>query len=87
VSKHENIRLEKKFLYPELYLDHDVPGLGTMAVAFGTDAPRLNGNHRKYLYGPGSILLAHGQDEQIGKSELLESVQVYKKIVKHCLGS
>ncbi|KAJ5358884.1 uncharacterized protein N7496_011297 [Penicillium cataractarum] len=86
VSKYENIRLEKKFMYPELYLDHDVPGLGTMAVAFGTDAPRLKGDHKKYLYGPGSILLAHGKDEQIGISELLESVQVYKKIVKHYLG-
>lgn len=87
VSRHEHIRLEKKFLYPELYLDHDVPGLGTTAVAFGTDAPRLKGDHRKYLYGPGSILLAHGKDEQVGITELLESVQVYKKIVKHCLGS
>lgn len=86
VSRHEHIRLEKKFMYPELYLDHDVPELGTMAVAFGTDAPRLKGDHKKYLYGPGSILLAHGKDEQIGISELLESVQVYKKIVKHCLG-
>lgn len=87
VSRHEHVRLEKRFSYPELYLDHDVPGLGTTPVAFGTDAPRLRGEHRRYLYGPGSILLAHGKNEQISKAELLESVQVYKRIVKHCLAS
>ncbi|KAJ5682210.1 hypothetical protein N7462_005375 [Penicillium macrosclerotiorum] len=85
VSRYETVRLKKKFSYPEMYLDHDVPGLGTMAVAFGTDAPRLQGDHKKYLYGPGSILLAHGEKEQIDITELTESVQVYKQLVKHCL--
>ena len=85
VSRYEHVSLEKKFMYPELYLDHDVPGLGTMPVAFGTDAPRLKGDHKKYLYGPGTILVAHGVDEQIGIGELIESVEVYKRIVEHCL--
>jgi aspartate aminotransferase len=85
VSEHEYVRLDKKFMYPELYLDHDVPGMGTMPVAFGTDAPRLKGEHKKYLYGPGSILVAHGDNERIEIGELIESVQVYKRIVEHCL--
>ncbi|KAJ6036305.1 hypothetical protein N7540_000584 [Penicillium herquei] len=85
VSKYDHVQLRKRFMYPELYLDHDIPGMDTIAVAFGTDAPRLKGDHKKYLYGPGSILVAHGENEQIGVSELVASVQVYKQIVKHCL--
>jgi acetylornithine deacetylase/succinyl-diaminopimelate desuccinylase-like protein len=63
-------------MYPELYLDHDIPGMGTIAVSFGTDAPRLKGVHKKYLYGPGTILVAHGGNEHIRISELIESVQI-----------
>ena len=85
VAKHDHVSLDKKFKYPELYLDYDVPGLGITPVAFGTDAPRLKGEHKKYLYGPGTILVAHGVDEQIGIGELTESVQKYKQIVEHCL--
>ncbi|KAJ5714027.1 uncharacterized protein N7483_011208 [Penicillium malachiteum] len=85
VSKYDHVQLRKRFMYPELYLDHDIPELETIAVSFGTDAPRLKGEHKKYLYGPGSILVAHGENEQIGVSQLVASVQVYKQIVKHCL--
>lgn len=85
VAKYENVQLKKHFIYPEFYLDHDIPGMDTTAVSFGTDAPRLKGDHKKYLYGPGSIMVAHGQNEHIKINELLESVQVYKRIVRHCL--
>ncbi|KAJ5691226.1 hypothetical protein N7488_011961 [Penicillium malachiteum] len=85
VSNYDHVQLLKRFMYPELDLDHDIPELDTIAVAFGTDAPRLKGEHKKYLYGPGSILVAHGENEQIRISELVESVQVYRQIVKHCL--
>ncbi|OQE32302.1 hypothetical protein PENSTE_c001G10442 [Penicillium steckii] len=85
VSRHENIELKKRIMYSELYLDHDIPGMGTILVSFGTDAPRLKGNHKRYLYGPGTIQVAHGANEQIGISELIESVQVYKRIVNFCL--
>ncbi|KAJ5740674.1 hypothetical protein N7493_000546 [Penicillium malachiteum] len=87
VSKYAHVQLRKRFMYPEIYLDHDIPELETIAVAFGTDAPRLKGEHKKYLYGPGTILVAHGENEQIRISELVEGVQVYKQIVKHCLSS
>ncbi|KAJ5379174.1 hypothetical protein N7509_012293 [Penicillium cosmopolitanum] len=46
ISRHENVYLKKRFMYPELYLDHDIPGMGTIAVSFGTDAPRLKGSIR-----------------------------------------
>lgn len=57
-----------------------------MPVAFGTDVPRLKGNHRRFLYGPGSILDAHGENEQVTVADLMESVSVYKRLVKGMLG-
>ncbi|KAG2420009.1 hypothetical protein HFD88_004806 [Aspergillus terreus] len=86
-AKHPNVRLEFKFEYPETLLDHDVEGFETAPVSYGTDVPRFKGNHKKYLYGPGSILVAHGENEQIEVSELLEGVQKYKAITLHVLGS
>jgi acetylornithine deacetylase/succinyl-diaminopimelate desuccinylase-like protein len=72
-------------LYPEINLDHDIPGLGTISVSFGTDAPRVKGDHKKYLYGPGTILVAHMENEHIRISGLIESLQVYKRIVNFFL--
>lgn len=63
------------------------PGFAPYAAAFGTDVRRLQGQHKKYLYGPGSILNAHGENEHIKVSELLESVEAYKKIALHCLAT
>lgn len=31
-----------------------VVGFETEAHSYGTDIPRLKGDHKKYLYGPGS---------------------------------
>ena len=56
-------------------------------MSFGTDVPRLQGRHKKYLFGPGSILHAHGETEQIAIPDLIESVTVYKKLVLAALGS
>lgn len=99
-ARHPNVRLEFKFEYPETLLDHDVEGRSylsavepeltstgfeTAPVSYGTDVPRFKGNHKKYLYGPGSILVAHGEKEQIELSELLEGVQAYKKLTLHLL--
>ncbi|KAF9888623.1 hypothetical protein FE257_008555 [Aspergillus nanangensis] len=86
-AKHPNIRLEFKFEYPETLLDHDVEGFETGPVSYGTDVPRFKGNHKKYLYGPGSILVAHGENEQIEMSELLEGVKRYKTLTTHILNS
>jgi acetylornithine deacetylase len=52
-------------------------GASSAVFAFNTDAPHLRALGEPLLYGPGSILDAHGADEKIGKKELLESVQTY----------
>ena len=60
-------------------------GFGQYAAAFGTDVPRLQGRHKKYLYGPGSILDAHGENEHVRISDLVESIGAYKRIALQCL--
>lgn len=46
----------------------------------------LKGDHTRYLYGPGSILVAHGPDEALTVGDLEAAVEGYKRIVLHALG-
>ncbi|KAL4910882.1 hypothetical protein BDW74DRAFT_172342 [Aspergillus multicolor] len=85
VGQYPDVTMKKSFGYPETLLDHEIEGLDTMPVSYGTDVPRLNGNHKKYLYGPGSILDAHGENEQVAIPDLIECVAVYKKLVLQML--
>ncbi|KAL1875709.1 hypothetical protein VTK73DRAFT_9898 [Phialemonium thermophilum] len=85
VSRYPDIALTKAFAYPETLLDHDVEGLEYTPVSFGTDIQRLNGPHKKYLYGPGSILDAHGENEQVSIPDLIKSVAVYKRLALEAL--
>ncbi len=55
-------------------------------VSYGTDIPSLKGNHKKYLYGPGSILVAHSDHEALNVSDLLEAVRGYQILVREALG-
>ncbi|KAG7284000.1 hypothetical protein NEMBOFW57_010358 [Staphylotrichum longicolle] len=45
----------------------------------------LEGDHVSYLYGPGSILVAHGDDEGLTVGELEEAVEGYKRLIKHAV--
>lgn len=76
--------LEVEFLgeaYGPVACDTDVVGFETMVVNYGTDVPRLEGNHKRYLYGPGSILTAHSDDEFVLVKDLEEAVEGYKKLM------
>jgi acetylornithine deacetylase len=52
-------------------------GAPSTIVAFNTDVPHLRWLGEPLLFGPGSILDAHGPNERIGKKELLDSVETY----------
>lgn len=56
-------------------------GQESAVVAFNTDAPWLSALGKPLLYGPGSILDAHGTDERIAKRDLLDAVTAYEEIV------
>ncbi|PNP76085.1 hypothetical protein FNYG_10643 [Fusarium nygamai] len=65
--------------------DYDVDGFETVVLNYGTDIPRLKGSHKRYLYGPGSILEAHSAHEHLKVSDREQAVEGYKKLIAHAL--
>ncbi|MEA2491545.1 MAG: hypothetical protein QOH21_3337 [Acidobacteriota bacterium] len=56
-------------------------GQPSQVVAFNTDVPWLGNLGKPLLFGPGSILDAHGAKERIGKQDLLQAVTTYEEMV------
>jgi acetylornithine deacetylase len=60
-----------------------MPGFETAVVSFTTDIPAFGGNWGiPFLFGPGSIHVAHTDREHVSKKELVDAVQTYKYLVK-----
>ena len=72
--------------YGPIECDTDIPGFETGTVNYGTDVPNLEGQHKRYLYGPGSILTAHSDHEFIKAEDMVEAVEGYKRLVLGALG-
>lgn len=87
--------------YAPVGLDADVPGFndgngdgedGDETVNYGTDVPNwhipthLEGKVKRYLYGPGSIFVAHGEREGLTVGELKGSVDGYRRLIEVGLG-
>lgn len=75
--------------YGPIDIDHDVPGFDVLTVNYGTDIPWLNKtveDQKRYLYGPGSILVAHSDHEMLTEGQLWDAVGGYQRIVLHALG-
>lgn len=70
-------------------LDSDVPGFGVTTVNYGTDVPNLKvykgSDVKRYLYGPGSIFVAHGDHESITVAQLEEAVKGYRRLIDTAL--
>ena len=67
---------------PALRLN-SLDGIETTVVAFTTDIPAFGGKWGEpFLIGPGSIHVAHTLEERVSKSELLEAVELYQRMVK-----
>lgn len=71
--------------YGPVDIDTDIPGFEHMGVNYGTDIPNCKGDHKKYLYGPGSILVAHAPNEHLSVSELEDAVQMYERMINYLL--
>lgn len=56
-------------------------GVESRVVAFNTDVPHLGNLGKPLLFGPGSILDAHGTEEKIMKHDLLAAVDAYHDLV------
>ncbi|PQE03440.1 hypothetical protein CJF30_00005426 [Rutstroemia sp. NJR-2017a BBW] len=71
--------------YGPVHIDSDVEGFDTIIVNYGTDIPNLDGDHKRYLYGPGDILVAHSDHEHLKISDLETAVKGYKTLIEHSL--
>ena len=58
------------------------PGLPTFTAAYTTDIPALCNWGEPFLFGPGSIHVAHTDGEYIEKKQLLEAVEIYYRMAK-----
>jgi acetylornithine deacetylase len=62
-------------------------GFPTSVVSFTTDIPMLTPAWGEpFLFGPGSIQVAHTTDEKISKHELLDAVDTYAQMTRMLLG-
>ncbi|KAJ5435763.1 Peptidase M20 [Penicillium cf. griseofulvum] len=73
--------------YPPQDLDIDVDGFNVTTVNYGTDVPNLavGADVKRYLYGPGSIFVAHGDNEALSIRQIKEAVVGYKKLIEAAL--
>jgi acetylornithine deacetylase len=64
-----------------------LPGFATSVAAFATDIPELGNWGRPHLFGPGSIHVAHRDDEHVRIEELRSAVDAYERLVLTALGT
>ena len=63
-------------------------GFPTTVVAFTTDIPIFNGVWGEpFLIGPGSIHVAHTEEERVAKRELCEAVEIYTRMTTQLLAT
>ena len=61
-------------------------GFETSVVSYATDIPAFAGAWgQPFLFGPGSIHVAHTAAECIPKREILEAIEVYQSMIKELL--
>ncbi len=61
------------------------PGFSTDVVAFATDVPALTHWGTPYLFGPGSIHVAHTDGEYVDAAELRAAVDAYARLARAAL--
>ncbi len=70
---------------PALHLG-PIDGFETTVVSYTTDIPAFDGAWgRPFLIGPGSIHFAHTDEERVPKAELLDAIEIYKKLARHLI--
>lgn len=76
--------LEVGAVVPPVHLGA-LPGFETSVVAYATDIPELGAWGTPYLFGPGSIHVAHTDDEFVDIAELRRAVDAYERIAMGAL--
>jgi acetylornithine deacetylase len=76
--------LERSIEMPAMRLGA-LDGFPTSVVAFATDIPALSAWGQPFLFGPGSIHVAHRDDEFVEIAELYAAAESYERIVERLL--
>jgi acetylornithine deacetylase len=71
---------------PALHLK-SLAGFETAVMKYTTDIPKLSRWGQPLLLGPGSIRFAHTDEEHIPKRQMVEAVELYKRLVKQLRNS
>jgi acetylornithine deacetylase len=74
------VRVEEVLRVPTVQL-HTIPGIPSRSFPFTTDIPLLDRWGTPLLFGPGSFLLAHTDDEHLTLAEFESSIEGYVSIV------
>lgn len=64
-----------------------VPGFETSVAAFATDIPELTNWGTPYLFGPGSIHVAHTDGEYVDVAELRAAVDAYERLAEAAIAA
>ncbi len=78
---------EAKFVLsiPAVHLG-SMDGFETAIMSYTTDIPAFGGAWgQPYLIGPGSIHVAHTDQERIPKAEITEAIQIYQNLVRRLI--
>ena len=75
------VRVEEVLRVPAVLLQ-TVPGIPAASFPFTTDIPLLTAWGTPLLYGPGSFLIAHTDDEYVSLAEFAASIEGYASIVR-----
>lgn len=63
-----------------------LPGWDTTVVSYASDLPHLAAWGTGYQLGPGTIRVAHTDDERIRKDDLVAGVSAYVRLARHLIG-
>jgi acetylornithine deacetylase len=70
---------------PALHLGA-IDGIETTVVSYTTDIPAFGDAWgRPFLIGPGSIHFAHTDEERVPKAEVLDAIEIYKKLARQLI--
>ena len=82
----DKVDLEDVVEVPPVVLE-TVPGFTTEVFPFTTDIPFLSAWGKPLLLGPGSVLVAHTDNEHVRITDLVEAVDHYVALARHLLAS
>ena len=78
------VEVEEVLRVPMVRL-HTVEGISTEVFPFTTDVPLLDRWGTPLLFGPGSFLVAHTDDEHVGLADLDAAIDTYAQLARRCL--